>query len=244
MMNVSTLEGKVTLVTGGAGGLGEALCRTLSEAGATVLVADIREEPARKLALALNRDGSTVRPLVLDVCDENQIEKTMEEILANYGGLDILINNAGTDKTVSVEELSIQDWDRVMATNLRGPFLLSKYSMPMMKSQGHGHIINIVSTAAKRAWPNAAAYHASKWGLLGFSHALHTEARPHGVKVSAIIVGGMRTPFILDRFSGVDESTLQDPMNVAQTVRFVLTQPEETVIPEIMVIPMRETSWP
>ena len=112
------------------------------------------------------------------------------------------------------------------------------------RQQGQGHIINIVSTAAKRAWPNAAAYHASKWGLLGLSHALHTEARPHGVKVTAVIAGGMRTPFLLDRFPDLDTSLLQDPANVAETVRFVLSQPAETVIPEVMVIPMRESSWP
>lgn len=123
------------------------------------------------------------------------------------------------------------------------PFLLSRQVMPLMRQQGEGYIVNIVSTAAKRAWPNAAAYHASKWGLLGLSHALHTEARPHGVKVTAVIAGGMRTPFLLDRFADIDQSTLQDPANVAETIRFVLNQPAETVIPEIMVIPMRESSW-
>jgi short-subunit dehydrogenase len=116
--------------------------------------------------------------------------------------------------------------------------------MPGMREARRGHVVNIVSTAAKRAWPNAAAYHASKWGLLGFTHALHTEARPHGVKVTAVVAGGMRTPFLLDRFPDIDVDTLQDPRNVAATVRFVLTQPPETVIPEVMVLPMRETSWP
>jgi short-subunit dehydrogenase len=113
-----------------------------------------------------------------------------------------------------------------------------------MKAQRRGHIINIVSTAAKRAWANATAYHASKWGLLGLSHALHVEARPFGVKVTAIIAGGMRTPFILERFPDTDPGVLQDPRNVADTVMFVLQQPAETVIPEITVIPMCETSWP
>jgi short-subunit dehydrogenase len=113
-----------------------------------------------------------------------------------------------------------------------------------MKGQGGGNIVNIVSTAAKRAWANASAYHASKWGLLGLSHALHVEARPHKVKVTAVIAGGMRTPFLLDRFPDLDPGVLQDPRNVAETVKFVLMQPEETVIPEVMVLPMRETSWP
>ena len=93
-------------------------------------------------------------------------------------------------------------------------------------------------------WPNATAYHASKWGLLGLSHALHAELRPYGIKVCAVVAGGMRTPFLLDRFPDIDPGTLQDPAGVAKAVCFALTQPEETVVPEIMVLPMRETSWP
>ena len=113
-----------------------------------------------------------------------------------------------------------------------------------MRRGGSGHIVNIASTAAKRAWPNASAYHASKWGLLGFSHALHAELRPHRIKVCAVIAGGMETPFLLERFPDLDRSTLQDPANVAQTIRHVLLQPEGTAISEVMVIPVRESSWP
>ncbi|MGN6388455.1 MAG: SDR family oxidoreductase, partial [Burkholderiaceae bacterium] len=160
------------------------------------------------------------------------------------GGLDILINNAGTDVTCPIEELSFEDWDRVMKTNLYGPFLLSKYASVHMRERGRGHIVNIASTAAKRAWPNAGAYHASKWGLLGLSNSLHAELRPHNIKVTAVLAGGMRTPFLLDRFPDIDVSTLQDPANVAMAVKSVLLLPEETVIPEVMVLPMRETSWP
>jgi NADP-dependent 3-hydroxy acid dehydrogenase YdfG len=209
-----------------------------------VVVADIREDQAEALASELETNGKKVQPLVLDVCNEVMIERAIQRIRADHGRLDVLVNNAGTDRTVSVEDLPVEDWDRVIATNLRGPFVLSKYALPIMKEQGRGHIVNIVSTAARRAWPNAAAYHASKWGLLGFSHALHTEGRPHNIKVTAVIAGGMRTPFLLDRFPDIDVDTLQDPRNVAETIRFVLSQPDETVIPEIMVIPMRETSWP
>lgn len=243
-MNLSSLEGQVALVTGGAGGLGEATCTVLSQDGATVVVADIREDKARAVADKLNANGHHAQALGLDVCDEMQIRKAIEDIVSNYGHLDVLINNAAIDKTVSVEELTADEWHRIIGINLSGPFLLSKYALPHMKQQKHGHIVNIVSTAAKRAWPNAAGYHASKWGLLGLSHALHTEARPYGVKVSALVAGGMRTPFLLDRFPDIDLDNLQDPRNVAETIRFLLSQPPQTVIPEVMVIPMRETSWP
>ena len=121
---------------------------------------------------------------------------------------------------------------------------MSKQASTVMLKQGSGHIINIASTASRRTWSNASAYHASKWGLLGLSHALHAELRPRRIKVSAIIAGGMRTPFLLDRFPNIDPGVLQDPADVAEAVKFVLCQPDETVIPEVMVIPMRETSWP
>ncbi|NTV11623.1 MAG: SDR family oxidoreductase, partial [Zoogloea sp.] len=143
-----------------------------------------------------------------------------------------------------LHELQAAQWDKVMATNLRGPFLLSREAILHMKPRDSGHILNITSTAAKRAWPNAGAYHASKWGLLGLSHAMHAELRPHGIKVTAVVAGGMRTPFLLERFPDIDQSTLQDPATVAAAIIAVLCLPDESVVPEISVLPMKETSWP
>lgn len=180
----------------------------------------------------------------LDVSDPDSVQSGVQSILQKHGHIDILINNAGTDHTLPFDELSIEQWDRVIGVNLRGPFLMAKAVIPTMYQQNSGHIINIASTAAKRMWANASAYHASKWGLLGLSHALFVEARQHKVKVSAVIAGGMQTPFILDRFPDTPLSNLQDPKNVADTVIYLLKQPAETIIPEVMVIPMTETSWP
>jgi NAD(P)-dependent dehydrogenase (short-subunit alcohol dehydrogenase family) len=238
------LSGKVALVTGGARGLGAAICETLAEAGAMAIVADIRADLAQQVAQNLCDRGMEAVALSLDITNDSQVETTIQKIVDQHGKIDFLINNAGTDVTLSIEELSIADWDKVMNVNLRAPFILSKFILPLMKQQGSGHIVNISSTASKRAWANASVYHASKWGLMGFSHALHVEGRPHGVKVTAVVAGGMRTPFLLDRFPDIDPNVLQDPKNVAETVRYVLMQPAETVIPEIMVIPTGETSWP
>lgn len=238
------LQGKIAIVTGGGQGLGAAICRSIAQAGSTVIVGDIQLAAAENIAQQIRETGGEAIALPLDVSNAEQVSETVQKVQDQYGAIDILINNAGTDKTVSIEELEISDWDRVLSVNLRGAFLLSKAIFPIMKQQGRGHIVNVASTAAKRAWPNATAYHASKWGLLGFSHALHTEARPHGVKVTAIVAGGMQTPFILDRFPDTPLDVLQPPENVAETIRYVLMQPEGTVIPEVTVLPMRETSWP
>ena len=207
-------------------------------------MADIREDQAERVAAEIAAEGGKAISLRLDITDEHQVLSAVEKIISQHDHLDILINNAGTDLTVPIEDLSIQDWDRILAVNLRAPFVLSKAVISHMKQRESGHIVNIASTAAKRAWANASAYHASKWGLLGFSHALHVEARPHNVKVTAVIAGGMQTAFILDRFPDTPLDNLQDPKNVADTIRYILTQPAETVIPEVMVVPMRETSYP
>jgi len=238
------LSGKVALITGGGRGLGEAVCRTLAKAGAVVIPADIREDLAEGVAAAIRGQGGRAAAFRLDVTAEDEAAAAIREVISTFDRLDILVNNAAIDLTVPVSELSVADWDRIMAVNLRGPFVMAKYALAEMSRQGKGHIVNIASTAAKRAWPNAAVYHASKWGLLGLSHALHAEVRAQRIKVTAIVAGGMRTPFLLDRFPDIDPGVLQDPANVAETIRFVLEQPDETVIPEVMVLPMRETSWP
>ena len=240
-----SLGGRLVFVTGGGSGLGAATCTLLASEGAAVVVADIDLQAARSVAESVERRGGTAFAVELDVGDEARAPQVLEEAAERHGGLFALVNNAGTDRTLPIDELTVEQWDRVLRTNLRGPFLLSRCAAQLMKRGGAGgHIVNVASTAAKRAWPNASAYHASKWGLLGLSHALHAELRPRGIKVCAVIAGGMQTPFLLDRFPDLDRSTLQDPANVAQTIKHVLLQPEGTAISEVMVLPVRETSWP
>jgi NAD(P)-dependent dehydrogenase (short-subunit alcohol dehydrogenase family) len=238
------LKDHVVLITGGAGGLGAATARTLADAGAVVVVADVRAPAAETIADEIRGSGGKAMALACDVRDPRAAEQAVDVVTGAYGRLDVLVNNAGTDVTLPVSELSLADWDRVLGVNLHGPFAFARAAFPVMRDQGQGQIVNVVSTAAKRAWANASAYHASKWGLLGLSHALHVEGRAVGVRVTAVIAGGMRTPFLLERFPDLDPAALQDPASVAATIRFVLGVPDESVIPEVTVIPMRETSWP
>jgi NAD(P)-dependent dehydrogenase (short-subunit alcohol dehydrogenase family) len=231
-------------VTGGASGLGEALCRLLAASGASVRVADLDGEKASALAQSLRERGGRSDAATLDVSDPDAAELAVAAMVAHWGRLDILVNNAGTDVTLPMNELSPQAWQRVIGTNLNGPFYLSRCAAAHMTAAGDGHIVNIASTAAVRAWPNAAPYHASKWGLLGLSRAMHAELRPHGVRVTAVIAGGMRTPFLLDRFPDLDPGRLQDPMQVAQAIKSVLLLPPPSVVAELTVLPLQETSWP
>lgn len=236
------LQEKVVLVTGGGQGLGAAIATEVAEAGANVFVADLSER-AESVAAALTKDGARVYALRGDVGKEDDARGFIGAAKKRFGRLDAVINNAGIDRTTGVDELTVADWDAIIRTNLRGPFLLAKLALPMLR-ESRGDIVNVASTAAKRGWANASAYHASKWGLLGLSYALHAEFRAHRVRVTAVIAGGMRTPFLLERFPDLDPATLQDPRDVARAVRFALTQPRESVVAEITVLPVHETSWP
>lgn len=240
-----SLQGQVALITGGSRGLGAAIAQVLGECGMRLVIADIDLDRARDRAALLGERDIEVLPLALDVSDPRQCEAVVAQAVRDFGRLDVLVNNAAIDVTAPLEELAVEDWQRVLNTNLSGPLLMTKYaSAHMLGQSGGGHVVNIASTASKRAWPNASAYHATKWGLLGLSHALHAELRDRNVRVSAIVAGGMRTPFLLDRFPGIDETKLQDPLNVARAVRWVLQQPAGTVVPELTVLPTLETSWP
>jgi NAD(P)-dependent dehydrogenase (short-subunit alcohol dehydrogenase family) len=243
-MSGVSLDGELVLVTGGGQGLGAATCRTLAHAGAHVAVADVRAERAEAVAHGIRAAGNRAFPVRIDVGDERTAPEALVAAAEAHGALFALINNAGVDYTLPIDELTDEQWNRVLRTNLHGPFVLCREAARLMKRQGRGHIVNVASTAAKRAWPNASAYHATKWGLLGLSYALHAELRPHGVRVCAVVAGGMRTPFLLERFPDLDQSKLQDPENVAETIKHVLLQPPGTAIAEVMVVPAGETSWP
>jgi NAD(P)-dependent dehydrogenase (short-subunit alcohol dehydrogenase family) len=244
---MTSLAQRTALVTGAGSGLGAAIARKLFEAGASVVLADLVQEKARTVAAQIDPEGQRTRAIACDVGNAESAQAAVRQTTEQYGGLDVLINNAGTDVTIDLEQLTIEDWDRVLATNLRGPFLLSKAALKALRTGDGGrggHIVNIASTAARRAWPNASAYHASKWGLVGLSQALYAELRSQGIRVTTVVVGGMKTPFLLDRFKDIDQSKLQDPANVAEAVRFALTMPRESIVAEITVLPLQESSWP
>ncbi|MCW5851871.1 MAG: SDR family oxidoreductase [Anaerolineae bacterium] len=242
-----TLKGKVALVTGGGSGLGEATARAFAQAGVSVAVVDINEDNAKRVSRDLLAQAESIA-LRCDVSDADQVFRVVDAVVERFGRLDFVVNAAAMDYVVGVHEMSVEQWDRVLSVNLRGPFLFSKAAMPVMQRQKSGHIINVASTAAKRAWGNASAYHASKWGLIGFGRGLGVEGRPFGVRVTTVVPGGMKTHFF-DRFpeQGIpmpDETHLQDPANVAKAILFAAQMPPESVVQEIMVTPLTETSWP
>ena len=247
MFNLNnSLEGKVVLVTGGGSGLGEATARAFACAGAKVAVVDLNGANAERVANDLAGEGHVF--YACDVSNADAVFSTVQSVVDKFGRLDVVVNSAAVDYVKPVVEMTVEQWDRVIGVNLRGPFLMAKAALPTMQKQKYGHIINVASTAAVRAWGSASAYHATKWGLRGFSRGLGVEGRPDNIRVTTIIPGGMATHFF-DRFpeQGIpmpDERNLQDPANVASAIVFAVLMPQESVVQEVMVTPLTETSWP
>ncbi len=247
-MTEQQLAQKIALVTGAGSGLGEATARRLAAAGACVTCIDLDEERARGTAMAIDASGSRAIAVGCDVSDEHAVQTAVDRTLQTWDRIDIAVNCAGVDYVLGIDEMTVAQWDRVIGVNLRGPFLVAKAVFPVMKRLGGGDIVNVASTAAVRAWGNASAYHASKWGLVGFSRGLGVEGRADDIRVTTIIPGGMRTHFF-DRFvdQGIpmpDPANLQDPANVAEAIVFAVRMPAGSVAQELIVTPTNETSWP
>jgi len=247
-MQQQQLTGKVVLVTGAGSGLGEATARAFAAAGCSIACIDLNQASVERVSQSLLAQDIRSLALPCDVSNADAVFSTVQTVVEQFGRLDIVVNCAAIDHTVSVDEMTIEQWDQVIGVNLRGPFLFAKAALPIMRQQHSGHIFNVASTAAVRAWGNASAYHATKWGLIGFSRGLGVEGRADNIRVTTIIPGGMRTHFF-DRFveQGIpmpEEKNLQEPDTVASTIVFAAQIPPESALQEVMITPLTETSWP
>jgi NAD(P)-dependent dehydrogenase (short-subunit alcohol dehydrogenase family) len=234
----------VALITGGGSGLGRATAILLAEAGMRVVAADVAADGAAGTVAAIEGGGGIGSAVELDVTRDDETERVVAATVQRYGALDVLVNNAGIDATGPFDQVDGETWDRVLEVNLLGPARMTRAAMPALRRSDRAHVVNIASTASLRGWTEASAYHASKWGLRGLGQALFADLRAHEIRVTTILAGGMRTPFILDRFPDVPLDVLQDPVHVAAAIRFALALPPESVVAELLVVPAGETSWP
>lgn len=190
------LSGKTAIVTGGAMGIGYGIASRLAEAGANVVVADRTPENGEKTANEFANKGWKGKAIKTDVSVEADVKNMVAETVNAFGSLDILVNNAGIFPSIPVSQMSLEDFEKVMAVNLKGVFLCTKYASEQMIKQGRGgKIINITSIDALHpSMVGLAAYDASKHGLWGFTKNTALELAPHKIWVNAIAPGGINTP--------------------------------------------------
>jgi 3-hydroxybutyrate dehydrogenase len=221
---------RIVMITGSSRGIGFATAAAFLKASDRLVVSCRHEdhvaEAKKSLAALAARDG--ILDVVGDVRKEADVERMVARCLQQYGRIDILINNAGTGVYKPLEETQEWEWDLILDTNLKGPFLFMRQVIPIMKKQGKGIIINISSRLGVIGLPNVAAYSASKFGLIGLTQVAAAETADNGIKVYAVLPSGVNTQLIQGTGFARDPSRLMTPEHVAEKIFHLAEGVEKT----------------
>ncbi len=229
------LKNKVAIVTGASSGIGTAFAHKLIEKGATVYGLARRLNKLKEIQTKL---GEKFIPVQMDVTKHQNLEQWVTNQFSDSHLPDILINNAGLAKFGNVDELSVEDWDTMVNTNLNGIFYLTRLVVPLMKeNKSHCHIINIASVAGLLGNPQISGYNATKFGVRGFSEALFKELRYDKIKVSAMFPGSIATDFF-EKVGSETHSNMMQPGDVADTLVHLLETPDNLLINEVTMRPL------
>jgi len=234
------LQDKVVLVTGASRGIGRATAREMARVGARVSV--VARTQAQLDTLAQEIEAETGRPALVcpaDVAQEADVCRAVQGTLEAYGRIDILVNNAGFNtRKARIWEMTVDEWDRMFAVNLRAAFLFCRLALPGMIERRSGHVINVISTASQIGLEDIGVYGATKWGLLGLTKSLIKEARPHNVRVTALSPGGTDTSFRAE-----PRPQYLRPEIVAEAIVFCAQLPEQAVVHDLVLRPIVETNF-
>jgi meso-butanediol dehydrogenase/(S,S)-butanediol dehydrogenase/diacetyl reductase len=220
---MQNLTGKVALVTGGARGIGDTISTKLAEYGSVVAVSDLGLDGAQTVADKINAQGGKSRGYEFNVTDWDAAQDVVTQVENDLGPIAILVNNAGLSSVVPFLELEEDEWDRVLAVNLKGTFITCRAVLPRMVAHGHGRVVNMSSILGKSGEANFVHYSASKAGVIGLSQALAAEMAPHGITVNSVCPGIVDTPMWTDLYTEAVASS--DRFSTEQDVRnFVLSR--------------------
>ncbi|WP_454691986.1 SDR family NAD(P)-dependent oxidoreductase [Achromobacter aloeverae] len=237
------INGKVAIVTGSARGLGAATARKLAEEGAKVVITDILQERAEQTAAALRADGLQAHCIIADITKGAEVRRLVDETLAHFGGIHILVNNAGFPRDRYLVKMTEEDWDLVMEVMLKGAFLATKAVMPKFIEQGWGRIVNI-SSRAHFGNATQANYSAAKAGLIGMAKALAIEEGRYGVTVNCVAPGFMETEMVqaLPTYETIKERAVAaqplkrvgKPEDIANAVAFLVSEAASFISGEVL----------
>lgn len=245
------LAGRVCLITGGSRGIGRAIAKLLLAEGAKVAICGRRQESVDAAVSGLAREtGGKVEGKAADVKNHEEVGALFQFIDARFGGLDVLVNNAGVGVFRPVDQLALEEWRSAIDTNLSGAFYCSREALFRFVTRGGGYIVNINSLAGANAFAGGAAYNASKFGLTGFTEAMMQDVRSRNVRVSYIMPGSVATGF--GGQSQTADGTSRDvgsdwkiwPEDVAEVVRMLLTMPARTLVSRVEIRPAKTRTEP
>lgn len=243
---------KIALITGATSGIGKATAQILALNGYDLIITGRREAMLNELSANIKKEtGAEVLSLCFDVREFDQVEKAIKSLTGKWANIDLLVNNAGL--AVGLEPVYagvVDDWDRMIDTNVKGLLYVSRLVSPIMVARESGHIINLSSIAGHEAYPNGAAYCASKHAVQAITKAMRIELLPFGVKVSCISPGMVDTEFSKVRFKGDTEKaekvykglTPLHAIDIAETILFLVTRPKHVNIDEMIIMPTDQAS--
>jgi 3-oxoacyl-[acyl-carrier protein] reductase len=237
------LTGQVALVTGAGRGIGRTIALTLAQKGARLVLAARTASEIETVQAEIEALGGEAAAIPTDITREPEVIALIRATIDRFGRLDILINNAGIGVFGPLTELTVEAWDRIMAVNARGPFMLCREAIPHLKQHEISFIINVNSVVGVKGYPNQAAYSASKHALLGMTKSLAKEVQPDGIRVHSINPGGIDTELIGRARPDLDRSVLMQPEEIADILLFLLTRRGNAVIDEINVHRAASTPW-
>ena len=240
------LSGRVALVTGASSGIGEATAVALAQAGAAVAIGARRRDRLEGLAERLTATGAKVATLDLDVTDEASCRDAVARTRSELGGLDVLVNNAGVMLLGTIVGADVEDWRRMLSTNVLGLMYMTHAAIDGMVEQGSGDVVNISSVAGRQARKGAGVYNASKWAVNAFSESLRQEVTTRGVRVSLVEPGAVSTE-LTDHITQPEAKAASVQMytsmralhaeDVARAIVYVVTQPPHVAVNEVLVRP-------
>ncbi|ODT07086.1 MAG: oxidoreductase [Mesorhizobium sp. SCN 65-20] len=236
------IENKVVVITGASSGLGEAAARLLAEGGAKLVLGARRIERLQALAAELELGAQAV--LKTDVTDRAQVQRLVDHAVAAHGRIDVLINNAGLMPSSMLENLHVDEWDRMIDVNLKGVLYGIAAALPHMKKQKSGHIINVASVAGHKVGPGGVVYAATKHGVRVISEGLRQEVKPYNIRSTIISPGAVDTELPDTITDGAVAAGIRavyklaiPASSFARAVAFAMSQPEEVDINEILFRP-------
>lgn len=233
------LDDRVAVVTGASHGLGQSIASHLATLGANVVLIARREEPLNSTAAALKEMGGQVLTLSCDVADRQQVQRAAQQIVDEWGRVDVLVNNAGIPAPRSLPETEFDDWDTVIGINLSGAFYMTRALWQALTAGEAGYVINISGTNGVRG-SSSPAYGSAKFGLTGLTHAIAASGEEQNVRATVLYPGGMDTGWRGAPIGVKPRRETMDPEEVARYVGYLVTTPVEFVVNEAVLNPIAE----